>query len=75
MSELDTELDRLRRERSGRAIAVKGQQSHYAELLKGGMGQEMKDVLSGKKKIRQPKSNGLKIFFNKLWNLLSIQKR
>ena len=75
MSELDTELDRLRRERSGRAIAVKGQQTHYAELLKGGMGQEMKDVLSGKKKIKQPRKNKIIIFFNKLWNSLSIQRR
>lgn len=78
MSEMDDELDRLRRERVGKEVAIRGQQSYYAELLKGSMGQDMKDVLSGKKKIKPPKRHRIRNFFRKIfsiWNSSSTQKR
>ncbi len=53
-------------------LAVKGAQNKIAEMLNGEMGQDMRDVLSGRKKVELPPQKGtwkrkIKSFFEKLW--------
>ena len=57
--------------------AVSSERDRWAEMLKGGMGQDIKDVLSGKKKVKLTFSEvinyKLKFYKNKirqLWNNL-----
>lgn len=72
MGSIQGELNSLKAERKMSELAVKGTQSQIAEMLKGDMGQDMKDVLSGKKKVelvhrKTSWKMKIKSFFEKLW--------
>ena len=69
---LQGELNSLHAERKMSELAVKGAQNKIAEMLNGEMGQDMRDVLSGRKKVELPPQKGtwkrkIKSFFEKLW--------
>lgn len=66
--EIETEMaiTSLESEKRMNAMAVKGYQSEIANRLNGSMGDDMKDVLSGKKEIRLSKSMKIK-YKIKLW--------
>lgn len=51
MNEIDRELTTLRSEKRMDTLALKGHQWNIAEQLKGSMGKDMNEVLSGKKKV------------------------
>lgn len=51
MNELDRELTTYKSEKRMDTLALKGHQWNIAEQLKGSMGKDMEDVLSGKKKV------------------------
>lgn len=51
-SEYNRELTTYESEKRMDALALKGLQWNIAEQLKGSMGQDMNDVLSGKKKVK-----------------------
>lgn len=51
MNELDRELTTYESEKRMDELALKGHQWNIAEQLKGSMGKDMDDVLSGKKKV------------------------
>jgi site-specific recombinase XerC len=70
MSEIDRELTSLKSEKRMSEMAIKGYQNELAKKLNGSMGNDMMDVLSGKKfvkltkwqKFRYKFDNFLKIF-------------
>lgn len=70
MSEIDRELTSLKSEKRMSEMAIKGYQNELAKRLNGSMGNDMMDVLSGKKfvkltkwqKFRYKFDNFLKIF-------------
>ena len=51
MNELDRELTTYKSEKRMDTLALKGHQWNIAEQLKGSMGKDMEEVLSGKKKV------------------------
>lgn len=51
-SEYNREVTTYESEKRMDALALKGLQWNIAEQLKGSMGQDMNDVLSGKKKVK-----------------------
>ena len=51
MNEIDRELTTLRSEKRMDTLALKGHQWNIAEQLKGSMGKDMNEVLTGKKKV------------------------
>ncbi len=50
--ELNRELRGLKNDKIMTERAVDSEKNRWAELLKGELGQDMKDVLSGKKKVK-----------------------
>ena len=52
MNEYDREVTTLESEKRMDALALKGLQHNIAEQLKGSMGKDMNDVLTGKKKVK-----------------------
>ena len=52
MSQLDREITSLNSERRMSELAIKGYQNDLAKRLNGSMGDDMKDVLSGKKVVK-----------------------
>lgn len=66
MGEVQNELNALANERKAKQVAVNGQRSYYANmLLEGGMGQDMMDVLDGKKKTRDSILTKIQKFVNR----------
>jgi hypothetical protein len=74
--ELNRELRGLKNDKIMTERAVDSEKNRWAELLKGELGQDMKDVLSGKKKVKlsfkekmnyrfEYYKNKIKKFFNK----------
>jgi len=74
--ELNRELRGLKNDKIMTERAVDSEKNRWAELLKGDVGQDMKDVLSGKKKVKlsfkekmnyrfKYYKNKIKKFFNK----------
>ena len=74
--ELNRELRGLKNDKIMTERAVDSEKNRWAELLKGDIGQDMKDVLSGKKKVKlsfkekmnyrfKYYKNKIKKFFNK----------
>jgi hypothetical protein len=74
--ELNRELRGLKNDKIMTERAVDSEKNRWAELLKGELGQDMKDVLSGKKKVKlsfkekmnyrfKYYKNKIKKFFNK----------
>jgi hypothetical protein len=74
--ELNRELRGLKNDKIMTERAVDSEKNRWAELLKGELGQDMKDVLSGKKKVKlsfkekmnyrfKYYKNKIKNFFNK----------
>ena len=66
---LQREIQTLNSERKMDELALKGHQWNIAEQLKGSMGQDMNDVLSGKKKVELTFWTKLKYSIN---NFLSL---
>jgi len=58
--ELQREHNELQNERKLYGLMLKKNQEHIAEMLKGEMGSDMKDVMSGKKKVTEPLLSRLK---------------
>ena len=68
------ELQTLESERRMSQMALKGHQFALAEQLRGSMGQDMKDVLEGKKQVKFSFWRRVKNGFKKLlWQLNSVQ--
>ena len=71
MSEIDREITTYKSERRMDALAMKGHQWNIAEQLKGSMGKDMDEVLSGKKKVEFTFLTKLKIQINKFLQLFN----
>ena len=69
MNEIDRELTTLRSEKRMDTLALKGHQWNIAEQLKGSMGKDMNEVLSGKKTVELTFWTKLKFKIN---NFLSL---
>jgi hypothetical protein len=69
MSEIDRELTSLKSEKRMSEMAIRGYQSEIANKLNGSMGDDMMDVLSGKKYVKLTKWQKLKY---KIDNLLDL---
>ena len=68
--ELQREIQSLNSEKRMDKLALKGHQWTIAEQLNGSMGQDMKDVLEGKKQVKFSFWRRIKNSFDKLlWNL------
>jgi hypothetical protein len=68
MDEYTKELITYESEKRMDALALKGVQSNIAEQLKGSMGKDMTDVLSGKKKVQLTFWTKIKYNFDKFLN-------
>lgn len=72
--ELNREIVSLESERRMDELALKAHQNSIARMLNGAMGQDMNDVLSGKKVVKfsfwRRISNS---FYKLLWNLNLVQ--
>lgn len=70
--ELNRELTTLKSEQGISAMVLKGHQNQIANMLNGAMGQDMKDVLSGRKVVKltfwQKLKYKLKFYFNIIIN-------
>ena len=68
------ELNGLQRDRKGYELELQVHQRHLLESLKGDMGRDIDDVLSGKKKITVPfwqkVKYKIKYFFERLFNTI-----
>lgn len=76
--ELNRELTTLKSEQNLSATALKGHQTQIADMLNGAMGQDIRDVLSGKKKVKLSFWQKLRYkinFFLKLFSNNGIQTR
>jgi hypothetical protein len=71
MNELDRELTSLKSEKRMSEMAVKGYQNEMAEKLKGAMGNDMMDVLSGKKFVKLTKWQKLRYKIDNFLNLFN----
>ena len=69
MNELNREMTSLNSERRMSQMAIRGYQSQIADKLNGSMGNDMMDVLSGKKHVKLTKWQKLRY---KIDNLLRI---
>lgn len=75
MDEISREIKTLESERRMDKLALKGHQWSIAQRLNGSMGQDMKDVLEGKKKVKLTLFERIKHKIeNLLWNLSSGQQ-
>ncbi len=73
-SELNREIVSLESEKRMDKVALKGYQSSISEKLNGSMGNDMLEVLSGKKKIKISRWEKIKFKLkNLLWHLTSEQ--
>lgn len=61
---VNRELRELENERKLHRIVLKSEQEKIAKMLKGDMGKDMKDVISGKKRVRMPFFQMLKYKIN-----------
>lgn len=68
MDALDIEYRGLKSDQNMTRLAIKSQQQRMMEMLKGDMGKDIDDVLSGKKKVRPPFWTRVKNWFKRLWN-------
>lgn len=74
MNNLEKEMSSLRGERKMNEVALKGYQHSLAEQLNSTMGQDINDVLSGKKKVKLSFWKKIKHKFDSfLWHLTSEQ--
>ena len=64
---LNHELRMLNNDRRMTERAVDSEKNRWAEMLRGEVGNDMNDILSGKKKIESPKKKG---FIHKLKKIL-----
>lgn len=71
MNELDRELTTYKSEKRMDTLALKGHQWNIAEQLKGSMGKDMEEVLSGKKKVEFTFWTKLKFKINNFLNLFN----
>ena len=71
MNELDRELTSLKSEKRMSEMAVKGYQNEMAEKLNGAMGNDMMDVLSGKKFVKLTKWQKLRYKIDNFLNLFN----
>ena len=71
MNEIDRELTTLKSEKRMDILALKGHQWNIAEQLKGSMGKDMEEVLSGKKKAEFTFWTKLKFKINNFLNLFN----
>ena len=69
MSQLDREMTSLESERRMSEMAVKGYQNELAGKLNGSMGDDIRDVLSGKKTVKLTRWQKLRY---KIDNFLNI---
>ena len=63
--EYERELTTYKSEKRMDELALKGHQWNIAEQLKGSMGKDMNDVLSGKKRVEPTFWTKVKLNFNK----------
>lgn len=54
MDEIEKELSLLESDRNVSKMAIDGQRNYYADMLKNTMGQEIKDAMDGKIKLKLP---------------------
>ena len=70
---LNREVTSLNSEKKMSALAIKGYQNSISEQLRGSMGQDMNDVLSGKKKVKlsfwQRVNYNIKVFLSHFNNV------
>lgn len=71
--EYQKELTSLESEKRMGEVAIKGKQSMMAEMLKGSMGKDMDDVLSGRKSVTMPRKERTKHWLRWLLNRLGIK--
>lgn len=72
--EMSRELQTLESEKRMDKLALKGHQWTIAQKLNGSMGQDMKDVLNGKKQVKFSRWRRIKNWLDKmLWHLNSEQ--
>lgn len=72
--EMSKEIQSLESERRMDRLALKGHQWTIAQQLNGSMGQDIKDVLEGKKMVKMPFWKRIKHKFDTmLWNLNLVQ--
>jgi hypothetical protein len=71
MNELDRELTTYKSEKRMDTLALKGHQWNIAEQLKGSMGKDMEEVLSGKKKVEFTFLTKLKFKINNFLKLFN----
>lgn len=71
MSEIDRELTSLKSEKRMSEMAIRGYQSEIANKLNGAMGDDMMDVLSGKKYVKLTKWQKLRYKIDNFLNLFN----
>ena len=72
--EYQKELTSLESEKRMGEVAIKGKQSMMAEMLKGSMGKDMDDVLSGRKSVTMPRKERAKHWLRWFLNKLGIKQ-
>ena len=71
MSEIDREFTSLKSEKRMSEMAIRGYQNEIANKLNGSMGDDMMDVLSGKKCVKLTKWQKLKYKIDNFLNLFN----
>lgn len=71
MSEIDRELTSLKSEKRMSEMAIRGYQNEIANKLNGSMGDDMMDVLSGKKYVKLTKWQKLRYKIDNFLNLFN----
>ena len=71
MSEIDRELTSLKSEKRMSEMAIKGYQNEIADKLNGFMGNDMMDVLAGRKFVKLTKWQKLKYKIDNFLNLFN----
>ena len=71
MSEIDREFTSLKSEKRMSEMAIRGYQNEIANKLNGSMGDDMLDVLSGKKYVKLTKWQKLRYKIDNFLNLFN----
>lgn len=71
MSEIDREFTSLKSEKRMSEMAIRGYQNEIANKLNGSMGDDMMDVLSGKKSVKLTKWQKLRYKIDNFLNLFN----
>lgn len=71
MSEIDREFTSLKSEKRMSEMAIRGYQNEIANKLNGSMGDDMMDVLSGKKYVKLTKWQKLRYKIDNFLNLFN----